>query len=137
MTLTQKQIGQWGLCWYIDPGHGWLGVPMKVVVDAGVAGQISTCSYMSKGGNVAYLEEDCDAARFLYAVGFDHQGEATIPEKMPVRGDSFVRRLPAFQAPPASPEQALRTLIQAHAATGGMLTEAHWREARRAVGMAS
>lgn len=139
MTLTQAQIDKWGLKWLSDPGHGWLSVPMAVVVEAGVAGQISTCSYMSDSLYRAYLEEDCDAPRFLDAVEFDRQGDPTIPERAPVTGDSAVRRLAAFQCPPKTPSDALRALIRAHEGTGAvgadMITEAHWQEARRAVGM--
>lgn len=133
MTLTQKQINHFGLCWYSDPGHGWLSVTMQAVIDAGVAGQISTCSYMSKGGHVAYLEEDCDTTRFLDAIGFDRQGEASIPEKMPVRGHSFVRRLPTYISPPPTPEQALRALVVAHDEQPPMITKEHWQDARRSL----
>lgn len=137
MTLTQKDVSGRGLGWFADPGHAWLGVEMAQVIEAGVAGQISSCSYMSKAGQVAYLEEDCDAPRFLAAIGFVFDSDISIPETTPVRGNSFVRRLPAFQAPPATPEQALRALITEHDAIGGTLTEAHWHEARRAAGMAA
>lgn len=85
-----------GLRWYNDPGHGWLRVPMQAVVSAGVAGQISTCSYMSRGGQVAYLEEDCDAPRFLMAIGVSYS--ETIPEEN-LDDQCFIRRLPAFVPP--------------------------------------
>lgn len=139
MTLTREDVNKRGLGWFSDPGHAWLGVEMSQVAEAGVAGQISSCSYMSKHGQIAYLEEDCDAPRFLAAIGFAYDGKVSIPETTPVRGNSFVRRLPAFQAPPATPEQALRALIVAHEGEGAlgadMITEAHWREAKRAVGI--
>ncbi len=57
------------LRWYIDPGHGWLGVPIRTLLESGVAGQISTCSYIDGQMMVAYLEEDCDAPKFLAAIG--------------------------------------------------------------------
>ena len=60
------------LCWYIDPGHGWLGVPIRILLESGAASQISTCSYIQiLNGQmaVAYLEEDCDAPKFLAAIG--------------------------------------------------------------------
>lgn len=48
-----------------DPGHGWLEVS-RILVDAlGVSEQISSYSYQN--GEKAYLEEDCDAVRFIKA----------------------------------------------------------------------
>lgn len=53
-----------------DPGHGWLEVTMKELIDLGIADKISSCSYRKNG--TAYLEEDCDMGVFLeakYGVG--------------------------------------------------------------------
>lgn len=87
------------LRFYNDPGHGWLRVPMQEVINAGVAGQISTCSYMSRGGQVAYLEEDCDAPRFLAAIGITHiEAAMAIPEEN-LDDRCFIRGLPAFSPP--------------------------------------
>lgn len=57
------------LRWYIDPGHGWLSVPIRILLESGVASEISTCSYIDGQMAVAYLEEDCDAPKFLTAIG--------------------------------------------------------------------
>lgn len=43
-----------------DPGHGWLVVPLAEVRASGA--KISAYSYIR--GNMAYLEEDCDAGAF-------------------------------------------------------------------------
>jgi hypothetical protein len=51
---------------YMDPGHGWLKVPIKELVELGIAGKISPYSYVH--GENAYLEEDCDAPLFLKAL---------------------------------------------------------------------
>lgn len=48
-----------------DPGHGWLEVPMQLIDLLGIKDQISRYSY--RQGNMAYLEEDCDAAEFMRA----------------------------------------------------------------------
>lgn len=48
--------------WHIDPGHGWLRVPLELLEDKGLRESISPYSYMDH--EFAYLEEDCDAARF-------------------------------------------------------------------------
>lgn len=48
-----------------DPGHGWLEVPMAEVRSLGILP--SPYSYVSPDGQLAYLEEDCDAALFIKA----------------------------------------------------------------------
>ena len=48
-----------------DPGHGWLEVPITELHRLGIAGQVSSYSY--RKGDMAYLEEDCDAGLFLDA----------------------------------------------------------------------
>jgi hypothetical protein len=60
MTTTQTHL----LTWHTDPGHGWLEVPAGLVTVHGITP--SRYSY-SQGGNY-YLEEDCDAPRFLKAL---------------------------------------------------------------------
>lgn len=44
-----------------DPGHGWLVVPLAEVRASGA--KISPYSYIN--GDMAYLEEDCDAGAFI------------------------------------------------------------------------
>ena len=51
-----------------DPGHAWLEVEFHELHKLGIANDISTCSY--RQGDLAYLEEDCDAPLFLRAAGF-------------------------------------------------------------------
>ena len=51
---------------YSDPSHGWLAVPAWVLRLSGVSSLISEYSYV-KGATV-YLEEDCDAPRFIKAL---------------------------------------------------------------------
>ena len=46
------------LNYFTDPGHGWVSVKRKTLIDLGIENHISTYSYMR--GNSAYLEEDCD-----------------------------------------------------------------------------
>lgn len=48
-----------------DPGHGWIKTPVKLLIELGIASEISSYSYYRDG--FAYLEEDCDAARFFNA----------------------------------------------------------------------
>ena len=51
---------------YADPGHGWLKVGIGTLSKAGIVPDISSFSYV-KGRNV-FLEEDCDATRFVNAM---------------------------------------------------------------------
>ena len=46
--------------YFQDPGHGWIEVPVAELRRLKIADQISPYSY--KDGDIAYLEEDCDAS---------------------------------------------------------------------------
>ena len=48
-----------------DPGRGWLEVRREELVRLGIAEQISRYSY--ERGELVFLEEDCDARRFIQA----------------------------------------------------------------------
>lgn len=48
-----------------DPGHGWVKVPVKLLLELGIYKEISRYSYYRNA--FAYLEEDCDTARFFNA----------------------------------------------------------------------
>lgn len=55
---------------YSDPGHGWLKVDLKDLINLGILDQISNFSYARKGKKSisVYLEEDMDAGIFLKAI---------------------------------------------------------------------
>ena len=50
---------------YMDPGHGWAKVKVSELIALGISNAISAYSY--RKGDYAYLEEDCDLARFYEA----------------------------------------------------------------------
>ncbi|MBA7607034.1 hypothetical protein ES703_14186 [subsurface metagenome] len=50
---------------YNDPGHAWLKVTRKELVELGIEQQISGYSYQK--GDAVYLEEDSDAPKFANA----------------------------------------------------------------------
>lgn len=57
-----------------DPGHGWLKVPIALLVQLNIVDKISGYSYQRD--NYAYLEEDCDAPLLLNALkgaGIDYK----------------------------------------------------------------
>lgn len=83
------------LIFFTDPGHGWLQVPTAELVRLGIVDKISTCSYISREGTLAYLEEDCDYGVYFKAAGLTHETAERIPTQH-TNYDSFIRRLPMF-----------------------------------------
>lgn len=75
-----------------DPGHSWLAVPMSYLRELGIAGEISSFSYMQ--GRTAYLEEDCDAGSFWEAWKAHHGMVPRIRESY--RERSHVRRMAPY-----------------------------------------
>jgi hypothetical protein len=76
-----------------DSGHGWIKVPMSELIELRIAGQITTYSY--RDGDVAYLEEDCDAATYINAAkaaGWCIAGGVSDY----VEGRSTIRNLPRY-----------------------------------------
>lgn len=69
-----------------DPGHGWLSISMKDLVELDIVDQISNCSRFNKGR--VYLEEDCDAFVYLKAAraaGWEVKINDKYQEKTPLR----------------------------------------------------
>lgn len=76
---------------HTDPGHGWLEVPVPVLMQVGLApSDFSSFSYQQ--GHMLYLEEDCDASVFIAAYE-QHIGPISVKEKFSSY-DSWIRRLP-------------------------------------------
>lgn len=86
--------------WYSDPGHAWLKVPVREVLQSRV--KISDCSYVGFEGRelYAYLEEDCDAGAFLRAV---NRLEEEFPRYVNNK-KSFIRKLHRFTEVVRQPE---------------------------------
>ena len=56
------------LTWFYDPGHAWLQVDKQTLAEFDLTPMdFSRYSYID--GNNLYLEEDCDAYKFILAVG--------------------------------------------------------------------
>lgn len=55
--------------WYSDPAHSWLKVKYAELVELGIHEEISSYSY--RNGDDVYLEEDCDALKYINAVNKD------------------------------------------------------------------
>lgn len=80
---------------FSDPGHGWLEVPVATLRKLGIAGQISAYSYVSEDGQTAYVEEDCDLARFAAAMGWHELPSDTVHIYQP---ETFIRNLPRYES---------------------------------------
>jgi hypothetical protein len=73
---------------YLDPGHGWVAVKVRLLEDLRIADKITRCSFLK--GKTAYLEEDCDLATFIdayvLAFGFKpHFDEKCSNKSSPIR----------------------------------------------------
>jgi len=82
---------------YIDPGHGWLAVLERDLTAVGfTAADFTKYSYVSEDGRRFYLEEDCDAPRFLDAYR-ERFGEPRVTERHIASTQphsNFIRRMP-------------------------------------------
>lgn len=77
---------------YCDPGHAWLRVSLRDLEATGLKpGDFTQYSYISP--SAIFLEEDCDATKFLAAYEAKHGKEPRVNE-MVVNGYSTIRRLP-------------------------------------------
>lgn len=70
-----------------DPGHAWLAVKLSELEMLGIKSEISNYSYVR--GKTAYLEEDCDAGKFIEAMrakGIEVEvKEGACRERSPIR----------------------------------------------------
>ena len=68
---------------HTDPGHGWLQIEVSDLAEVGLSvGVFSKYSYYRKhmNGTTLYLEEDCDAGRYLAAFKATHGSLPSISE---------------------------------------------------------
>jgi hypothetical protein len=80
---------------HVDPGHAWLEVSTSDLASVGMLpAEFSKYSYANRNGAtpVYYLEEDCDAGKFIGPYEAKH-GKPSNADKR-VNGNSFVRSLP-------------------------------------------
>ena len=70
-----------------DAGHGWLAVKLNELKMLGIQADISSYSFVK--GKTAYLEEDCDAAKFIEAA--KAKGITVELKQSPPRDNSPIR----------------------------------------------
>lgn len=75
-----------------DPDHGWIAADLTLLHRLGIAGTISAFSYQDD--DLIWLEEDCDAPRFLRALSVAGILYQIIETRS--RGDAWIRSLPRF-----------------------------------------
>lgn len=84
MTTAKNKVKVY--IFHQDPGHGWLAVKRKELIDLGLADCISSYSYQK--GKTVYLEEDRDAPLFIDILkkkGIEFHYRASHLEKTPIR----------------------------------------------------
>ena len=74
---------------YTDPGHGWLAVTFTDMIELGLKPD-DFSQYSYRHGDVAYLEEDCDAAVFVNAYT-QVKGERPKFREVHTDSDSIIR----------------------------------------------
>jgi len=72
-----------------DAGHGWLAVKMDELKMMGIETDISEYSYVK--GKTVYLEEDCDAMKFINAAK-----DKGITVESPPRDNSPIRYFKSY-----------------------------------------
>lgn len=78
--------------YYTDPGHGWVEVPLELIHELGLTNKITPYSYQR--GDMAYLEEDCDAGELIAEM--THRGMKYEITVVNTNHDSFVRSLQPY-----------------------------------------
>tara|TARA_R100001230_G_C5669615_1_gene174527 strand:- start:321 stop:662 length:342 start_codon:yes stop_codon:yes gene_type:complete len=81
---------------HTDPGHGWLEVPFAMVYLLGIGDKLSSYSYMKRDCQTFYLEEDCDAGRFIRAYEAKFGAKPEMVRGSYSNGQSFVRNLTRY-----------------------------------------
>ena len=80
--------------YHIDPGHGWVEVSFHDMRASGLQpSDFSRYSYRKR--NVFYLEEDCDAPKFIAAWESKHGRKVDLREVHCER--TFIRNLPSIR----------------------------------------
>jgi hypothetical protein len=79
-----------------DPAHGWLEVPLSLVKSLGLNSQISPYSYVDTNKQLAYLEEDCDATKFIFAYKKEYGEESIGFDIKYYDNECFIRNLKGF-----------------------------------------
>ena len=83
------------IVYHEDPGHGWCETTRSELQRLGIADKISTFSYTQ--GETVYLEEDCDAPKYLEALQAEGQKFRLCHRR--VEFDHPIRCLQRFTAP--------------------------------------
>jgi len=81
---------------YSDPGHAWLQVTHQDFCNVGLR-PIDFSEFSFRGRDCFYLEEDCDAPKFLKA--YESLHKQLIINNVYTNSESFIRLLPSINYP--------------------------------------
>ena len=76
---------------YSDSGHAWLAVKRKLLIELGIVNSFSIYSY--ENGRMVYLEEDCDAPKFINAYKAKYGLDSLNLVEVDHGGKSWIRSL--------------------------------------------
>jgi hypothetical protein len=79
-----------------DPSHGWLEVDWTDLKRLGL-NPTDFSRYSYRNGNTFYLEEDCDAPKFIAAYETKH-GRNSFRFEEPFEESHFIRNLPCIHS---------------------------------------
>jgi len=89
--ITDKYVNSRVFKFYSDAGHGWLAVKLKDLAVLGID-KTQFTDYSYKRGQTVYLEEDCDATKFLklwkHLTGNEPQYVSKYTDRSPIRSYS-------------------------------------------------
>lgn len=80
---------------FCDPGHGWLRVTLADCAAVGLSAD-SFSSYSYRDDFYLYLEEDCDASKFVAAYVAKYEAMPATKESHS-NGESAIRRKPRLK----------------------------------------
>ena len=90
----RKMIFVQKLKFHSDPGHGWVEISIQKINELGIGPKISPYSYISRDGQTAYLEEDCDASTLVNTL--EKLGQAVDFQDINYNSVCFIRNLPHY-----------------------------------------
>jgi hypothetical protein len=81
---------------FSDAGHGWVAVPMALILELGIQAQISNYSFVNK--TTVYLEEDGDTLAFMNAYRAKFGAQPVIDFRPSSKGTSTIRRYARYSS---------------------------------------
>ncbi len=98
LTMIRKEKTMTEFQFHCDPGHAWLEVSIAQLCMVGLDYlDFTTCSYVGKDGSM-FLEEDCDAGKFINAYAAKYEGNDIRFKEVTHCGNAPCRSMPKNHA---------------------------------------